>query len=108
MTKHAPKGSMGVEVTPKSKMAALVRDSGSVLFDLSVSSNKSSEPLLDDPATSEYMSASPPSGKFDAMLDSFVTTTPTIHVRVAKALFNAIMHSAMETRTNELKKKHTN
>ena len=32
------------------------------------------------------------SGKYDAILDSFVTTTPTMHVRAAKALFDVIMH----------------
>ena len=36
---------------------ALSRDSGSVLFDLSESSNKSPEPLLDGTATSKHMSA---------------------------------------------------
>ena len=73
------------------------RDSGSVLFDLSESSNKSPDPLLDGPATSEHMIALlpfkfPASGKYDAMLDSYVSTTPTMHVRAAKALFEIIMH----------------
>ena len=66
-------------------------------LDLSESSNKSPEPLLDGSATSEHMSALlsfkfPASGKYDAILDSFVTTTPTMHVRTAEALFYAIMH----------------
>ena len=47
--------------------------------------NKSLEPLLDGPATSQHMSASlplklPDSGKCDAILDSFLTTTPSMHV----------------------------
>ena len=60
-------------------------------------SNKSAEPLLGGPATSEHMSALLPfkftvSEKYDAILDSFVTTTTTMHVRAAKALFDLIMH----------------
>ena len=66
-------------------------------LDLSESSNKSLEPLLDGPSTFEHMSALllfkfPASGKYDAILDSFVTTAPTMHVRAAKALFDVIMH----------------
>ena len=97
-----PEGSMGVVVTLKFKMAASSASSGGnskiiVSFDLSESSNKSPEPLLDGPATSEHMSALlpfkfPVSGKNDAILDSFVTTTATMHVRDAKALFYVIMH----------------
>ena len=34
----------------------------------------------------------PASGKYDAILDSFVTTTTTMHVRAAKTLFGVIMH----------------
>ena len=34
----------------------------------------------------------PDSGKYDAILDSFVTTTTTMHVRVAKALFYVITY----------------
>ena len=76
---------------------ALFRDSRSVLFDLSQNLKKSPEPLLDFRATSEHMSALlpfkfPVSRKYDAILDSFVTTTPTMHVRAAKALFDDIMH----------------
>ena len=58
-----PKGSMGVVVTIKSKMAASnacpynFRDSGSVLFDLSESSNKSPERQLNGLTTSEHMSS---------------------------------------------------
>ena len=68
-----------------------------VSFHLSESSNKSPEPLLDGPATSEHMSALvsfkfPASGKYDAILDSFVTTTTKMHVRATKALFDVIMH----------------
>ena len=91
----------------KSKMAASSARSGGnsnstgsrVLFHLSESSNKSPEPLLDGPATSEHILALlpfklPASGKYDATLDSFVTTTPTMHFRAAKALFDVIMHKA--------------
>ena len=66
-------------------------------LDQSESSNKSTEPLLDGPATSGHISALlpfkfPALGEYDAILDSFVTTTPTMHVRAAKALFDVIMH----------------
>ena len=57
-----PESSMAVVVTLKSKMAASNASSGGnskiiLSFDLSESSNKSPEPLLDGPATSEHMSA---------------------------------------------------
>ena len=63
-----------------------------VLFDLSESSNKSPEPLFDGPAMSEHMSALLPfkfltSGKYDAILDSFVTTTTTMHVRIMHKVY---------------------
>ena len=50
-------------------------------LELDPKSNKSPEPLLDGPATSEHMSALLPfefaaSVKYNAILDSFVTTTP--------------------------------
>ena len=53
--------------------------------------------LLDGPDTSKHMSAFlpfkfPASGKYDAVLDSCVTTATTMHVRAAKALFYVIMH----------------
>jgi len=92
-----PKGSMGVVVTLKSKMAASSASSGRnskmiVSFDLSESSNKSPELLLHDPATLEHMLALlpfkfPASGKYEAILDSFVTTTTTMNVQTEKALF---------------------
>ena len=71
--------------------------SGSVLFGLPKSSHKFPEPQLDGQASSEHMSALlpfrfPAPGKYDAVLDSFVTTTPTMHVLVAKELFDVIMH----------------
>ena len=84
---------MGVVVTLKSKMATGSARSGGnskiiVTFDLSENSNKSPEPLLDGPSTSEHMSALlafkfPASGKYDAILDALVTTctTTTIHRR---------------------------
>ena len=58
---------------------------------------KQPEPLLDGPATSKHMSALLPFkfsalGNYDAILDSFVTTTTTMYVRAAKALFNVNMH----------------
>ena len=94
------KGSMGVVVMLKSKIAASSASSGGnskiiVSFDLSESSNKSPEPLLDSPATSKHMSALlpfkfPASEKYDAILDSFVATTTTMHGRAAKALFYGI------------------
>ena len=61
------------------------RDSGSVLFRLPKSSNKLPELQLDGQALSEHMSALlpfkfPASGKYDAILDSFVNKTPTINV----------------------------
>ena len=54
-----PEGSMGAVVTLKSKMVASSASSGGnskiiASFDLSESSNKSPEPLLDGPATSEH------------------------------------------------------
>ena len=33
----------------------------------------------------------PASGKYDAIMNSYVTTTSTMHVRAAKALFYVIM-----------------
>ena len=97
-----PKGSMGVVVTLKSKMAASSASSGGkgkiiVSFDLSESSNKLGKPLLNGPATWEHMSALlpfnfPTSGKYKGILDSLVTTTTTMHVWAAKALFYFIMH----------------
>ena len=100
---------MGVVVTPalKSKMAAgrgpvvLVVVVGEIVkvqdLDVDPKPNKFPEPLLDGPATSEHMSALlalkfPASGNYDAILDSLVTTTPTMHVRAAKALFDVIMN----------------
>ena len=67
-------------------------------IELDPKSNKSLEPLLDVPATSEHTSEFlpfkfPASGIHDVILDSFVTTTPTMFVRAAKALFGVIMHS---------------
>ena len=69
-------------------------------LDLSESSNKPPEPLLDGPATSEHMSALlpfkfPASGKYEAILDSFVTKTPTMHVRAAKELLDVVMHMVL-------------
>ena len=105
-----PKGSdMGVVVTLKSKMVGSSASIGGnskmvVLFDLSESSNESSEPLLEGPATSEHMSVLlpfrfPASGKYNAILDSFVTTTTTPHVRAAKALFDVITHKVYSNTT---------
>ena len=67
--RKTPEGSMGVVVTLKSKMAASSASSGEngqilVLFDPSNSSNKSPEPLLDGPATSEHILALPPFFRF--------------------------------------------
>ena len=80
---------MGVIVTPKSKMGARSASSGEIVkvldLDLSESSNKSPEPLLDGPDTSEYMPVLllfefSASGKNDTILDFFVTATSTMHV----------------------------
>ena len=67
--------------------------------DLKAQTNRPSycKSLLDGPATSEHMSALlpfkfPASEKYDAILDSFVTTTPRRHVRAVKALFDFIMY----------------
>ena len=88
-----PKGSMGVVVMLKSKMAASSgRNSKMIVsFDLSESSNKSPELLLHDPATLEHMLALlpfkfPASGKYKAILDSFVTTTTTMNVQAEFAV----------------------
>ena len=85
-----PEGSMGVVAMLKSKMAASSASSGGnskiiVSSDLSESSNKSPKPLLNSPATSEHMSALlpfkfPALGKYNAILDLFVTTTTTMHL----------------------------
>ena len=61
------------------------------------SSNKSPEPPPGGPATSEHKSVLlrfkfPASEKYDAILDSFVTTTLTVHVPATKASFDVIMH----------------
>ena len=79
-----PKGSMGVVVTLKSKIAASSASSGGnskiiVSFDLSESC------YSEGPATSEHMLASlpfkfPASEKYDAILYSSVTTTTTMYV----------------------------
>ena len=99
-----PKGSMGVVVLSSNPrwqpvVCNLFRDSASVLFELSESSNKSPKPLLNGPATSEHTCLLallqfkfPTLGKYDAILDSFMTSTPTMHIRAAKALFDVIMH----------------
>ena len=75
-----PKGSNGVEVTLKSKMAACSASSGgnSKIRDLDLSP----EPPLDGPAISEHMSVKLPFlrishfGEIRRHVDSFVTTTP--------------------------------
>ena len=77
-----PEGSMGVVVTLKSKMAASSASSGgnikiTVSFDQSESSNKSFEPLLDGPATSEHMATLlpfkfPSSGEYYGLHIGFV------------------------------------
>ena len=82
----------------KSKMVAISASSwGKSKSTGSRARTKSSEPLLDGPATSEHMSALLrfkflSSGKYDAILDSFVTTIPTMQLRAAKVLLNVITH----------------
>ena len=79
----------GIVVTLKFRMEASsvsgwrtvkVRD-----LEIDTKSNKSLESLLDGPAISEHMSALlpfkfPASWKYDTISDSFVTTTPIMHV----------------------------
>ena len=94
--------SMGVVVTLKSKMAVSRASSGGnskivVSFDLSERWNKSPEPLLDGPATSEHMSALLPY-KFPALEIrrhiGFVRYFNYHSARsAAKALFDVIMHN---------------
>ena len=94
------KGSMLIVVTLKSKMAAGSTSSGRNSKSTGSRierSNKSPEPLIDGPTTSEHISAllpfrSPASGKYDAILNSCGTTTSTMHVRAAKALLYVVMH----------------
>ena len=62
--------------------------------ELDAQSNKSPDPLLDGPAISKHMSALlpfkfPTSEKYDALLDSFVTS---MHIRAAKSLIDVILH----------------
>ena len=66
-------------------------------LELDPKTNKTPKPLLDGPATPEHTSALLPlkslaSGNYDAISDSFLTKTPTMQVRAAKALLNVIMH----------------
>ena len=99
---YAPKAVWELSFMLKSKMAESSASRGEnskiiVSFDLSESSNKSPEPLLDGPATSEHVPSFlsfkfPASGKHDAILDSFLTTTTKMHVRVEKALFYVVIH----------------
>ena len=60
-------------------------------LELSESSNKSPVPLLDGPATSQHVPAL-------LSFESFVTTTPTMHVRAAKALFDGIMQNRADAK----------
>ena len=92
---------MGVVVTLKSKMTSThawtyleIQDQFYLSY---LKANKSPEPLVDGQATSEHMTALlsfkfPASGKYDGILNVFVTTTPTVRVRAVKALFDVIMH----------------
>ena len=111
MMQQALKCSMGVVVMLKSKMTASSARSGEIEKRTgSESSNKSPEPLLDGPATSEHMSALlpfkfPTLGKY-VILDLFMTTTSTIHIRAAKALFGAIMHKVYSLQVGFLSTRH--
>ena len=98
-----PKGNMVVVVTLKPKMAAVSTRSGGYsksigfMIHLKAPTNRPSHYIIDGPVTSEHMSALLPlkfsaPGKYDAILNSYVTTTTIMHVRPAKALFYVIMH----------------
>ena len=81
----------------KSKMVAFNAIRGNNFIWPSKSWNKSPEPPLDSPTTLEHMSALllfkfPAFVKYGAILDSLMTTTHTMHIRAAKALFDVIMH----------------
>ena len=98
-----PKCSMVVVVTLKPKMAAGSTRSGGYskstgfMIQLKAQTNRPSHYIIDGPVTSEHISALLPlkflaSGKYDAILSSYVTTTTAMHIRPAKALFDVIMH----------------
>ena len=96
-----PTGSMVVEVTLKSKMAAgcvrsekHIKSTGSMIY-LKAQINRPRRYSTAQP--SEHMSALlpfkiPAPRKYDAILNSCVTTTTIMHVRATKALFYVIMH----------------
>ena len=91
MSLHDPKAVW--ELWSCSNSASSGRNSKMIVsFDLSESSNKSPALLLHDPATVEHMLALlpfkfPASGKYEAILDSFVTSTTTMNIQAEKALF---------------------
>ena len=94
-----PKGSVVVIAALKSKMAAVSTSSGGN----SKRNKRKKTPAsqIDGPATSENMSALlpfkfPASRKYDAILNSCVTTTTTMHVRAAKASLYVIMHNVYD------------
>ena len=93
---------MGVAVTLKSKMAPGSASSGGnsrleqfYLTYLKAQTNRRT-PTQWPSTYIEHVSLLPfkfpASGNYDAMLDSFVTTTPTMDVQAVKALFDVIMH----------------
>ena len=97
-----PKGSTVVVVTLKSKMAAGSASSGgnsksaaSVIY-LKAQTNRPSRYSTAQPHTNtcqHYCHLNfPLRRKSDAILNSCVTATTTMHVRAAKALFYVIMH----------------
>ena len=93
---------MGVVVTLKSKMATSSAWSYLEILDQFYLTNLKSQTIR----PSRYSTAEPHqntclhycylnfplSGKYNAILDSFVTITPTMHVRATNALFDVIMH----------------
>ena len=78
---------MGAVDTPKSKMAASSVSSGgnskNTVLRARSKVKQITRAVLDDPATSEHMSA--------LLAFKFVTTTPTKHVRAVKTLFDVII-----------------
>ena len=85
MTQHARKAVWEFLSRSNPRWRLVVLVVGEMVKVPSKSSNKSPEPLLDGPAASEHMSPLlpfifPAFGKYDTILDSFVTTTPAMHV----------------------------
>ena len=108
-----PKGSTGVVATLKSKMAAAsvssgtehsvvgeiieIRDLARARFKLN-ERYSTAQPRQNTCTSALLPFKFPASGKYDTILDLLATTTPTIHLRTAKALFDVIMHKVYYTK----------